>query len=100
MSESSVNLRFFLIVLIVLALIGAAGYRIMEKVYLAQMRNQASVVADNVQSFGQWVADYGRVWVYTDQQASFLRSKQIIKVAEFPNLAHLPDDQLKPHVTT
>ena len=49
MAESSINFRFFLIVLIVLGLLGTAGYLIAEKVYRVQLRNQASTVADNVQ---------------------------------------------------
>lgn len=95
MAESSINFRFFLIVLIVLGLLGTAGYLIAEKVYRVQLRNQASTVADNVQSFGQWVANYGLVWVESDTQASFLSNKHVIDVNALPDDERIPSTWLK-----
>ena len=100
MSGSSVNFRFFLIVLVVLGLVGTSGYLILEKVYRVQMRNQASIVADNVQSFGQWVANYGRVWVETDPQTSYLGNKQVINVDSIPDIGTLTSNRLASHAIT
>lgn len=100
MAESSINFRFFLIVLLVLGLLGTASYLIMEKVYRVQLRNQASTVADNVQSFGQWVANYGRIWVESDTQTSFLGNKNVIDVKALPDLERIPSNWLQSRAST
>ena len=59
----SLTTQFVVVVLLVLGLTGGAFYLILDHVYINQLKNQAETVADNVEAFGSWVAQYGRVWV-------------------------------------
>jgi HAMP domain-containing protein len=67
----SISTRFALVFLLAQALVGAAFYLIVDHIYFDQLRSQAATVADNVDAFGTWVAQYGRVWVKDDAR-SFL----------------------------
>ena len=78
MHSSSITLRFAFIILLVLSLLGLAGYFLLNNIYQLQLRNQANTVADNVSSFGKWVAGYGRVWVDKNSEQSFLGSKILV----------------------
>jgi len=42
---------------------------ILDRIYLNQLKSQAETVADNVDAFGTWVAQYGRVWVKDDARS-------------------------------
>ena len=46
-------------------------YLILDSVYRTELKSQAETVADNVDAFGSWVSQYGRVWV-KDNDKSFL----------------------------
>ena len=61
--KMSLTTQFALVFLVALALIGAASYLILDRIYINQLKSQAETVADNVDAFGNWVAQYGRVWV-------------------------------------
>jgi len=78
MSNTSVTFRFVLVLGLVLALLGLASYLVLDKVYRLQMHDKASVVADNVEAFGRWVAKYGSVWVDKDPDSSHLRKREVI----------------------
>jgi len=67
----SLTAQFALVFLIALGLVGAASWLILERVYMNQLKSQAETVADNVDAFGSWVAQYGRVWV-KDNDKSYL----------------------------
>lgn len=67
----SLTAQFALVFLIALGLVGAASWLILERVYINQLKSQAETVADNVDAFGNWVAQYGRVWV-KDNDKSYL----------------------------
>ncbi|MEI6413333.1 MAG: DUF3365 domain-containing protein [Pseudomonadota bacterium] len=67
----SITTQFVFVFLVVLGLTGGAFYVILDHVYLNQLKNQAETVADNVDAFGSWVAQYGRVWV-KDNDKSYL----------------------------
>jgi len=67
----SLTAQFALVFLVALALVGAASWLILERVYINQLKSQAETVADNVDAFGLWVAQYGRVWV-KDNDKSYL----------------------------
>ena len=67
----SLTAQFALVFLIALGLVGAASWLILERVYINQLKSQAETVADNVDAFGLWVAQYGRVWV-RDNDKSYL----------------------------
>lgn len=67
----SIGTQFALVFLAALTLLGAAFYWMLNQVYYSQLKSQAETVADNVDAFGSWVAQYGRVWV-RDNDESYL----------------------------
>lgn len=82
MHSNSITLRFAFIIILVLSLLGLAGYFLLNNIYQLQLRNQANTVADNVSSFGKWVAGYGRVWVDKNSEQSFLGTKSLVPLPE------------------
>ena len=62
----SITLHFSFIFVLALGLVGGAFYLIMDHIYRSQLQSQAETVADNVEAFGTWVAQYGRVRVRVD----------------------------------
>src|SRR6266850_755301 len=66
LGRMSIATRFALVFLLAFTLVGAAFYLILDHIYLNQLKSQAETVADNVDAFGTWVAQYGRVWVKED----------------------------------
>lgn len=70
-----INLSLFtqlaLLIFVVLCLNGVAYYYLVKNIYLQELRSQSQTVVGNVQSFGDWVAQYGRVWV-SGESDSFL----------------------------
>ncbi len=71
LNNRSLTVQFAVVFLLALALVGAAFYLILDRIYVNQLKSQAETVADNVDAFGSWVAQYGRVWVKDDDK-SFL----------------------------
>jgi len=71
MRRLSLSTQFALVFLVALALVGAASWLILDRIYMNQLKSQAETVADNVDAFGSWVAQYGRVWV-KDNDKSYL----------------------------
>ncbi len=69
LSRLSITTQFALVFLVALGLIGGASWLILDRVYLHQLKSQAETVADNVDAFGNWVAQYGRVWVRDDDRS-------------------------------
>jgi hypothetical protein len=65
----SITTQFALVFLVALGLIGGASWLILDRIYLTQLKSQAETVADNVDAFGSWVAQYGRVWVRDDDRS-------------------------------
>jgi len=65
----SIATRFALVFLGAFLLVGCAFYMILDRIYLNQLKSQAETVADNVDAFGTWVAQYGRVWVKDDARS-------------------------------
>ena len=66
LGRMSIATRFALVFLLAFTLVGAAFYLILDHIYLNQLKSQDETVADNVDAFGTWVAQYGRVWVKED----------------------------------
>ncbi|MBS0320978.1 MAG: DUF3365 domain-containing protein [Proteobacteria bacterium] len=66
---TTITTQFALVFLLALALVGAASYLILDRIYVSELRSQAETVADNVDAFGDWVAKYGRVWVRDNDQS-------------------------------
>jgi HAMP domain-containing protein len=71
LNNRSLTVQFAVVFLLALTLVGAAFYLILDRIYVNQLKSQAETVADNVDAFGSWVAQYGRVWVKDDDK-SFL----------------------------
>src|SRR5258708_22566999 len=67
--RTSIATRFAFVFLVALALVCAAFYLILDRIYLNQLKSQAETVADNVDAFGTWVAQYGRIWVKDDARS-------------------------------
>lgn len=69
LTNRSLAVQFAFVFLVALALVGAAFYLILDRIYVNQLKSQAETVADNVDAFGSWVAQYGRVWVKNDNKS-------------------------------
>jgi HAMP domain-containing protein len=69
LARMSITTQFTLVFLVALGLIGGASWLILDRIYLNQLKSQAETVADNVDAFGNWVAQYGRVWVRDDDRS-------------------------------
>jgi hypothetical protein len=67
--RTSIATRFAFVFLLSMALVCAAFYLILDRIYLNQLKSEAETVADNVDAFGTWVAQYGRVWVKDDARS-------------------------------
>ena len=65
----SISTRFAFVFLVAIGMVAAAFYMILDRIYLNQLKSQAETVADNVDAFGTWVAQYGRVWVKDDARS-------------------------------
>lgn len=63
LKNTSLIARFSLLFMVALVLIGSAYYILLRQVYYSELQRQAHSVADNVDAFGKWVSQYGRVWV-------------------------------------
>ena len=81
LSNRSLAVQFAVVFLLALALVGAAFYLILDRIYVNQLRSQAETVADNVDAFGSWVAQYGRVWVKDDNK-SYLGHASLLQAEE------------------
>ncbi len=80
---ASISTQFAIVFILALALVGSAFYLMLDRIYLAQLKSQAETVADKVDAFGNWVAQYGRVWVKDDNR-SFLGRAELLQVDD-PN---------------
>jgi hypothetical protein len=76
LGRMSIATRFTLVFSLSLALVAGAFYLILDRIYLSELKSQAETVADNVDAFGTWVAQYGRVWVKDDAR-SYLGHMQL-----------------------
>ena len=81
LGKLSISMRFALVFLVALGLVGSAFYLILDRIYVNQLKSQAETVADNVDAFGTWVAQYGRVWVKEDAR-SFLGHMPLLQPEE------------------
>jgi HAMP domain-containing protein len=69
LSNRSIATQFAVTFIVSLLVLGGAFYFILDRVYYNQLKSQAETVADNVDAFGNWVAQYGRVWVKDNDQS-------------------------------
>jgi len=78
---TSITTQFAIVFMIALGLIGTASYLILDRIYINQLKSQAETVADNVDAFGNWVAQYGRVWV-RDNDKSYLGQLAVVETQD------------------
>ena len=67
----SIITQFTLVFVLALLLVLGSFYLVLDSVYRTELKSQAETVADNVDAFGSWVSQYGRVWV-KDNDKSYL----------------------------
>jgi len=65
----SIAVQFTLVFVVALLLVMGSFYLVLESVYRNELKAQAETVADNVDAFGSWVSQYGRVWVKDDNKS-------------------------------
>jgi HAMP domain-containing protein len=76
----SITTQFTIVFVIALLLVVGSFYLVLDSVYRTELKSQAETVADNVDAFGSWVSQYGRVWV-KDNDKSFLGQVTLTTVA-------------------
>lgn len=70
------KLKFFFLMLCVLGLNALAYFYVAEKIHQHQLRAQAQTVVANVEAFGAWVANSGRIWVKANNSESYLSREE------------------------
>jgi hypothetical protein len=65
----SIAVQFTVVFVVALLLVMGSFYLVLESVYRNELKAQAETVADNVDAFGSWVSQYGRVWVRDDNKS-------------------------------
>jgi hypothetical protein len=77
----SITTQFTIVFVIAVLLVVGSFYLVLDSVYRNELKSQAETVADNVDAFGSWVSQYGRVWVRDDNK-SFLGQVTLVKAAD------------------
>jgi len=67
----SLSVQFTLILVLVLIFNAVVFFYMLQNVYRQELKSQAQTVVANVEAFGTWVANNGRVWV-KDNPESYL----------------------------
>jgi methyl-accepting chemotaxis protein len=65
----SITTQFTIVFVLALLLVLGSFYLVLDSVYRNELKSQAETVADNVDAFGSWVSQYGRVWVKDDNKS-------------------------------
>lgn len=65
----SIAMQFTIVFVVALLLVMGSFYLVLASVYENELKAQAATVADNVDAFGSWVSQYGRVWVKDDNKS-------------------------------
>jgi methyl-accepting chemotaxis protein len=76
----SITTQFTIVFVVALLLVVGSFYLVLDSVYHTELKSQAETVADNVDAFGTWVSQYGRVWV-KDNDKSFLGQVTLTTIA-------------------
>jgi Protein of unknown function (DUF3365) len=77
----SITTQFTIVFVVALLLVVGSFYLVLDSVYRNELKSQAETVADNVDAFGSWVSQYGRVWVRDDNK-SFLGQVTLVKASD------------------
>ena len=65
----SITTQFTIAFVVALLMVVGSFYLVLDSVYRNELKSQAETVADNVDAFGSWVSQYGRVWVRDDNKS-------------------------------
>lgn len=71
-NKISISTKFVFLFLLIVSLNAVAYYFMLQNIYQQELKSQAKTVVSNVESFGTWVAQNGRVWVKEGSKESFL----------------------------
>jgi HAMP domain-containing protein len=74
----SISARFTLVFVFIVGLYAAISYSILWNVYQQELKSQAKSVVSNVEAFGAWVAQSGRIWVKDNAADSYLGEQTFI----------------------
>ncbi|HEY6528017.1 MAG TPA: DUF3365 domain-containing protein [Cellvibrionaceae bacterium] len=72
----SLKFKFFFMMAVILGLNALAYFYIGEKLHRQELRAQAQTVVANVEAFGSWVANSGRVWIKANNSDSYLSREE------------------------
>jgi methyl-accepting chemotaxis protein len=86
----SITTQFTIVFIVALLLVVGSFYLVLESVYHSQLKAQAETVADNVDAFGSWVSQYGRVWV-RDNDKSYLGQVTLVSAPDPAQAASAPE---------
>lgn len=87
----SITTQFAIIFILALLLIVGSFYLVLDSVYSNELKSQAETVADNVDAFGSWVSQYGRVWVRDDNK-SYLGQVTLVNATDTGGATGAPAD--------
>lgn len=79
-NKISISTKFVVLFLLIVSLNALAYYFMLQNVYQQELKSQAKTVVSNVESFGAWVAQNGKVWVKEGNKESFL-SQELYKAS-------------------
>lgn len=65
----SITTQFTVMFVVALLLVVGSFYLVLDSVYRNELKSQAETVADNVDAFGSWFSQYGRIWVRDDNKS-------------------------------
>jgi hypothetical protein len=77
----SITTQFIAVFVVSVLLVVGSFYLVLDSVYHSELKKQAETVADNVDAFGSWVSQYGRVWVRDDNK-SYLGQVTLVSATE------------------
>jgi HAMP domain-containing protein len=87
-NKVSIASKFTVVLLIIVALNGYAYYLILQNIYMQELKAQAQTVVGNVEAFGTWVAQGGRVWVKGKSSDSFLSQESFAQLNDSQEQVH------------
>jgi HAMP domain-containing protein len=87
-SKVSISSKFTALLVVIIALNGYAYYLILQNIYLQELKAQAQTVVGNVDAFGTWVAQGGRVWVKGKSSDSFLSQESFAQTDDSQERVH------------
>jgi hypothetical protein len=89
--KRSITVQFTIVFVLALLLVVGSFFLVLDSVYRNELKSQAETVADNVDAFGSWVSQYGRVWVRDDNK-SFLGQVTLVGAPDPASAAAPPAD--------